>query len=216
MAKARPIIFSAAMVRALLAGTKTQTRRICKGAGAQVEPQKYRASDFDLTTCPYGVPGDRLWVREAWRTYESLDHLAPRDIGRGAGVEYVAGGSNVNGHEAEKLHGMGRYRHSQFLPRWASRITLEVTDVRVERLQEISEDDAILEGALEAHDTDRQVDSWARWTQRVDPGAHVGTARGAFAALWERIHGPNSWAASPWVWAITFKPVPRDGSGEGE
>jgi hypothetical protein len=214
----RPILFSSAMVRAILDGTKTQTRRIVKPQwpdlvefmpGTWAIPTE-RPGSFEEIKYPW-TPGDRLWVREAWRTYESLDHLPPRDIGRGAGVEYVAGGSNVNGHETERLLGMGRYRHACFLPRWTSRITLEVTDVRVERLQEISEADAVAEGARRFDEIPigSVLSRDNRWSMEsiLNTDYGLSSARWAFANYWNRVHGPDSWDASPWVWVIGFRRV---------
>lgn len=238
----RPIIMRAESVRAILAGTKTMTRRIVARSNSTASGYKSRtlwdALDFSGVLLrdgkPNGVaglgcgeylhapkpddesvhrvrcdiePGDRLWVREAWRTYGSLDHLPPRDIGRGAGVEYIAGGSNVDGHEA--LLGMGRYRHARFMPRRASRITLEVTGVRVERLDEITEEDARAEGAL-FHDG-RGIGHFG-W--RHDEREVYQSARGSFCALWAKIHGPDSWDSRPWVWVIEFRRVGRDVASE--
>ncbi len=211
--KERPILFSSPMVRAILEGRKTQTRRVVKPqppaghtfAGFTIHSTLtsdegkavWRAGntsaylrDAHRVRCPYGQPGDRLWVREAWRTYASLDDIPPRGIAPGAGVQYEAGGSNVIG--TNRLHCMGKLRPGMFMPRFASRITLEITGVRVERLQDISPDDCIAEGA---------------W-----PIAHRELGRGdeavaAYRQLWESIHGPGSWAANPWVWVIEFKAV---------
>lgn len=188
--KERPILFSAPMVRAILTGNKTQTRRVVKlNRHYQIEerddgslwPWMYdddRASDSWLA-CPYGMPGDRLWVRETWRTERDFDHLPPRDLDptmTATPVQYEAGP------HADVLD--GKLRPSMFMPRWASRITLEVTAVRVQRLQDISEADAIAEGVY------------------TDPAC---PAYDGYRALWESINGPNSWDANPWVWAITFK-----------
>ena len=151
----RPILFNGPMVRASLSGQKTQTRRAVKPVGNDggfvlIENDSrlwpYRSDDgescfhtvkrggneyLDETPheCPYGRPGDRLWVREAWRSYESLDDIPPRAIAPGAGVQYEAGGSNLG---IDRLEGMGKLRPSMFMPRWASRITLEIVSVRVE------------------------------------------------------------------------------------
>ena len=209
-ARERPILFSAPMVRAILSGTKTQTRRVVKlNRHYQIEerddgslwPWMYdddRASDSWLA-CPYGKPGDRLWVREAWRTERDFDHLPPRDLDptmTATPVQYEAGP------HADVLD--GKLRPSMFMPRWASRITLEVTAVRVERLQDISEADAIAEGGTET------MRGW--WTheglQWNDPGPNHrfgATPIDSYRVLWESINGPNSWGANPWVWAINFK-----------
>ena len=201
--KERPILFSAPMVRALLAGTKTQTRRIFKIRGpmgnlCQIDCPEEEIVRFDdgsfhyLSTsamsgpypCPYGEPRDRLWVREAWRVAACYDDKS------GAELEGIITARNVQYSVCadQFLHGMaiGRYRHARFMPRWASRITLEITNVRVERLQEISKKDAEAEGV-------------APW--RDEKIAHVAMYR----ELWEQINGSGSWDANPFVWVIEFR-----------
>jgi hypothetical protein len=178
--KERPILFSAPMVRGILAGTKVQTRRVVKPqAMGQWGP---------VVPCPYGQPGDRLWVREAWDFIPEGDPGTPSCAGirywADAGYELRTPPSNYN----PMLYGKERVRPSIHMPRWASRITLEVTGVRVERLQDISEADARAEGISRADCPD--------WHATTD-----------YRALWESIHGPGSWAANPWVWVVEFKRV---------
>lgn len=203
--KERPILFSGAMVRALLAGTKTQTRRIAKpvrhpdlgnvySPGALVlehEPQHV----IDRV-CPYGQPGDRLWVRETWAY--GIHALNSRNAEREGPWVYGADSAAEQGRLCD------RWRPSIHMHREASRITLELTDVRVERLQVISEADARAEGT----------------TPIPDPCDHVRLAcsdigcsgpqpyRVGFRSLWEQINGPDSWDANPWVWVIEFKRLP--------
>lgn len=192
--KERPILFSAPMVRALLDGRKTQTRRVVKPQPAEGNHFGFtdgclRVHTYDglhLVRCPFGQPGDRLWVREAWRTYASLDKNRPSGINSGAGIQYEAGGSSVRGYD--RLLGLGRLRPGMFMPRWASRITLEVTGVRVDRLQSISETDCCAEGCGSPITRDYK--------------------KPKFQALWESINGAESWAANPWVWAIEFRMLP--------
>jgi hypothetical protein len=184
--KERPIIFSGPMVRALLDGKKTQTRRIVKpqaavltdelarGLGVQPPAQQNHA----VVPCPYGQPGDRLWVRETWKENPAIDF----GNGHGAPLYRATWGNADTG---------DRWRPSIHMPRWASRITLEITNVRVQRLQEISEEDALAEGV------DRPKSS--------DPRSVAELTLWRFRELWESIHGPDSWDANPWVWAITFK-----------
>lgn len=227
--KERPIIFSAPMVRALLSGSKTQTRRVfkqAKGLSLSVGIPDETPGVAELSwlygdgpvydvhesikrvPCPYGQPGDRLWVREAWRTYASIDDIPPRGIAPGAGVQYEAGGSNVAG--ANRLHGIGKLRPGMFMPRWASRITLEITGVRVERLQEMEgqapyESDALAEGVNSIHHGDgcyyysafRDEPHPKNWCDPTD----------AFRELWESINGPRTWDENPWAWVIEFKAV---------
>lgn len=225
----RPIPFSAPMVRALLAGTKRQTRRIAKGVVAvhehTGEPLAALDSAGARVLCPYGQPGDRLWVREAWKAHITFDHLPPRDIPQ-SHVWYMAD----DGYKAES-----RFRQGMFMPRWASRILLEVTEVRVERLHDISAEDAQAEG-ITFTDYGRQCGhTGSGWTEvggcdapaethpqragwGVEPTSHMQcmhSAPTAFAALWSQINGVDSWAANPWVWAVSFKPVPSPAEAGG-
>ena len=191
----RPIIFSAPMVRAILAGTKTQTRRAVKlKPWHQIEqrddgtlwPWMYdddRASDH-WVPCPHGQPGDRLWVREA--------HM---DLG--ACCLYRA---DANAEQERALAAPGqRWRSSIHMPRWASRITLDITGVRVERLQDISEGDAEAEGASEA--------PMPMATMYSQAAVLRSRYREGYADLWESLHGPGSWDANPWVWVVEFKRI---------
>ncbi|MTI72564.1 MAG: hypothetical protein FH747_03045 [Stenotrophomonas sp.] len=209
--KARPILFKPDMVNAILEGRKVQTRRIVKplaGAGWQPKtangdpcllgwittphPKKgkfglfmrreiYSGSgkyEHDLIPCPYGAPGDVLWVREAWGIID--DNTVEAGAAAYRATDPVA---------------LDKWRPSIHMPRWASRLTLEITDVRVERLQDISEEDARAEGArLEL----AEVDS-------VRLGAEA-SHRSGFQNLWKSINGEESWAANPWVWVVEFQP----------
>ena len=182
----RPILMSAPMVRSILAGKKTQTRRIVKGQYSGLPHMvgddvafldKGRRTGPDQR-CPYGVPGDRLWVRETHCAFE-----------RGH-VHYAA--DFTRDPKGEREHGV-RWTPSIHMPRWASRITLEITDVRVERLQEISEADAIAEGT-------------APYRLPVHPAREALRHVDGYAQLWDSINGAGSWAANPWVWVVSFKP----------
>ena len=185
--KERPILFSAPMVRAILEGGKTQTRRLVKIRGCA--PGAVLPVEFP---CPYGVVGDRLWVKETWRSSRAADKHSPAALtGHGWPVWYVAdGGVMWTGADRGGPGFMtpGKTRVSIHMPRWASRITLEVTDVRVERLQDITEADARAEGVQPL-----QMDN--------------GSALPSFEGLWCSINGAGSWAANPWVWAISFARV---------
>jgi len=161
-----------------------------------------------MALSPHGQHGDRLWVRETWRTYESLDHRRPASIGPGAGIQYEAGGTSIPGH-GPTLHGMGKLRPSTHMPRWACRLVLEIVDVRVERLQDITEEDVRPEGlscwATEWVD-DKGGDVIKHWgTAAMENRSD--TARDAFGKVWSSIYGAESWAANPYVWAISFKRV---------
>lgn len=207
---AKPILFSAPMVRALLAGTKTQTRRLVKPQpdlsvlkpGIHLE---YRArfmayenwsgiehamycagaKSHDLPVyqyrCQYAV-GDILWVRETWQAWYEYDKIAPRDIPNNSDINYPADGNVWK----------TRVRSSLHMPKWASRITLEVTGVRVERLQDISAEDCKAEGVKYVED---EVELYERAMPLV---WH------AYGRLWESIYGPGSWELNPWVWVYTF------------
>lgn len=198
--KERPILFSAPMVRAILAGTKTQTRRalapdlFMSSGGAVVR----MASAGPATTgireahCPYWrEPGDRLYVKET-------GHWKTGDVFYRAGTEhYSAEMAN-----AAALVALGgdrmRWQPAIHMPRWASRITLEITGVRVERLQDISEADAKAEGIEARYD---------EWRNYGNPMAPCIRPRTSFATLWASINGPGSWDANPWCWVIEFRRV---------
>lgn len=225
--KERPILFNAAMVRAVLAGTKTQTRRVVKPVGAHHLFQfrgTTAAAGADEPTgewgwcgspgsvtrhihCPYGKPGDRLWVRETWQyagftedgypfvRYQAdgarrLHDRSPSDEWSERWSDIWAGLSDQSNYDIDGTASDRRWRPSIHMPRWASRITLEVTGVRVERLQDISEADALAEG----------VDSLPLDTRLATP-------RLDFSALWESINGSGSWDANPWVWVVEFRRI---------
>lgn len=151
----RGIIFSAPMVRALLEGRKTQTRRLCAWANnpnspqltyivACDEPGWFGDEEGEVQFRAFCMPGDRLYVREHWRISSAQDELAPRDLPPGLSVEYVAD---------DRGSFTGKHRQGMHMPRWASRLWLAITDVRVERLQDCSEADAIAEGICRSYPT---------------------------------------------------------------
>lgn len=224
----RPIIFSAPMIRALLAGRKTQTRRIlrrqpepCDHEHWPDEPAPRWTIDEDgahcgvcgngtrLATTKSGVAGlpvparvgDRLYVREAWAPLDALTHSDPGAQALADRGFYRADESTVEGE-------ISRWRPSIHMPRWASRLTLLVTDVRVERLQDISEGDAAAEGVeLESADPPFHYvpGIWPHSITAVgveEPGGRH--AARSFAKLWGHINGSESWQANPWVVAVTF------------
>jgi hypothetical protein len=220
----RPILFSDAMVRAILAGTKTQTRRVIAGASGafwdhrsytgtverdgvlrfRVGPDGEIANGSPEVRCPHGAVGDRLWVREAWRAEERASDLVDGVRFRSDDV-FVPIQNTPEAAEAwvdayDNGRHKQRWRPSIFLPRWASRLTLEVTSVRVERVQSISEEDARAEGFT------RHAAGWSAGGRGYD----ALTARYAFAELWDSINGTRpgcSWSANPWVWCVSFKHV---------
>lgn len=208
--KTRPILFSAPMVQALLAGTKTQTRRIikpepyidgmgnfCAGGwsyGQEIIGNAPKTAFFAEKKCPYGKLGSLLWVREAWQVWKDFDHLAPRDIPPGADVRYGADG--------EEWRWDSKRRPSMFIPRWASRLTLEIFDVRAQRLQDISEADADAEGVEQL---DGIIDEMQLCVLAKKMDIPPTESRAWFAWLWESINGPGSWDANPWIWCVSFR-----------
>ena len=169
--KARPILFSAPMVRALLDGTKVQTRRIIKPRGGdEIDPEgiyENHPGDIELARCPYGQVGDLLWVRESFGLLDDKTILYPATYD-------MAQRPWLN------------WKPSIHMPRTASRITLGITSVRVERLQSISRGDAMDEGC--------PFPNMAKGPNPVD----------WYADLWREINGSESWEANPWVYAIDF------------
>lgn len=214
----RPILFSAPMVRALLNGTKTQTRRLVKGldlhapritsfvetvgwwkprAASTALEQQFITTWPEAQRCPYGVPGDTLWVKETHRFDCAYDHLKPTAIPSAAAVFYGAD----NGKVGDGFP--GKTRVSLHMQRRFSRITLRSTDVRVERLNEISADDA----DAECFGGDYPENVLPELFPRRDDGwGHLSLPE-CYARLWEHINGPGSWALNPWVWAINFERV---------
>lgn len=202
----RPILFSAPMVRAILNSSKTQTRRVVKpwtprpNASAKAVPEDVAyLPDFTCyrTTCPYGQPGQRLWVREAW---------ARTTVFPGTEMVVYRESDNRTDYGGPWKPGIHMFRRD-------SRITLEITEVRVERLQDISDADAVAEGIERGKD----FPGWYRGPLPGDsPGLQQSSrnfktptafARLAYRALWDSINGEGSWDANPWVWAVSFKRV---------
>jgi hypothetical protein len=202
----RPILFSAEMVRAILDGRKTQTRRKMKPAKAK-RPKRWLIDDAAVNglVCPYGAPGDLLWVREAcwaesvgeggdgvryaadhaWRIIENTQEASE------AWCKLVQYGGD---YALDNQSNIGMRVPSIHMPRWASRITLRITDVRVERLQYISEEDAKAEGA-----------DFVDYKIKSCPG--LGTYKEGFTRLWRDINGFASLIENPWVWVISFERV---------
>ena len=211
--KERPILFSGEMVRAVLDGRKWQTRRV-------VKPQPHEVVDADAIlagfldkvpidvgweyvsrNCPYGRPGDVLWCKETWATRPDLDHLKPRDIPEGSKIYRVADGELG-------LANCDRLRPSIFMRRWMSRITLEVTDVRVERVQDISVADAIAEGIDPVPCDHAAMMPGYGCTDCMGTGV-AEDPRVEFMHLWGSINAKRGypWESNPWVWAVSFSVV---------
>jgi len=216
MSRERPILFNGAMVRAILSREKTQTRRVVQNvpwrdgcnpnfsqAKAFRNAGEFRiAGSEEMTTgfrCPFGQPGDRLWVRETTVDVERHGYLGPVYLESEEGYATLQGGlapapddcTEVEPHEIT-------LRPSVHMPRSMCRLVLEITDVRLERLQEISEADAIAEGL-----TRTDSGSWL-----PGPCDHP---EWAFRQLWDQVHGATAWDSNPWVWAIEFKRVEMAG-----
>ncbi|HHZ9054681.1 TPA: hypothetical protein ACWMH1_001576 [Pseudomonas aeruginosa] len=191
--KERPILFTGPMVRAILEGRKTVTRRVVSPQpdflGSMVDPNTpFKTLDAGLharITCPYGEPGDRLWVREAWAADAQVDAIAPSDLSQGEPIWYPADLSVRQ--TGCSMISKGRVRPSIHMPRWASRILLEITAVRVERLHDLSDPDVLAEGC--SHSEMQSGDSLVS----------------VLARLWQSTGG--DWAANPWVWVVEFKRV---------
>ncbi|MGP2644820.1 hypothetical protein ACTVKS_15350 [Serratia bockelmannii] len=223
--KERPVIFNGEMVRAIIDGRKTQTRRVMKVQPSEhfhpmnmsleldysarwytpgvIDKDGYLqpatgqvfgvAGEDEGYACPFGAVGDLLWVRETWSSdfanYYPNDRVwYAADNNRCSDIEVVNGVRGIYSPESD-VHVPFRWRPSIHMPRWASRITLEITGVRVERLNDISDGDAISEGCS---------------TADMKSGECVADV---FARLWSSIYGGDSWNANPWVWVIEFKPV---------
>lgn len=221
--KERPILFSGPMVRAIMERQKTQARRLIFKDGSPAEhhmPWRVGGTHWqdgdDPLCCPYGEVGDRLWVREsAWIAPPRFadipsDNTHVDHEGRGRIVAYCADDKS-----GETARCAGDYKikvtPSVHMPRWASRITAKITGVRVERLQEISEEDARDEGVqshiddLDGRAFDNFERSLCRRVKAMNPKATVTTKRAAFSVLWDSINGKtHPWASNPWVWVVTF------------
>lgn len=227
--KEHPILFTGEMVRAILEGRKTQTRRVmklqpdCQGALMPAPAGKMwyiwphltidgRMSDY-YCACPYGLPGDQLWVRETFGLMHSSYSLEygwendgmyasdipkTKPIGSGLGVIYKA----TDGYDKEDGE---VWRPSIYMPRWASRITLEITGIRVQRVQQITNNDVLAEGIMRGEDEDG---SWLGPLDRYQyyPFAH---ASEAYSFLWDHINAKRGypWDSNPFVWVIEFKRI---------
>lgn len=221
--KERPILFSPPMVRAILEDRKTQTRRaVRKQFAPDAEPAEVPATSpegwqisghsglwwddagacfDDAIRCPYGQPGDRLWVRETWQgplvdDFES--YLAdPDKFKKPEFCEYAADGGPAPEFVTLDDELEQRWRPSIHMPRWASRILLEVVSLRVERLADISKDDAMAEGIVLQPDGGFGLADSTHYNFS-DP-------TDSYCSLWESINGDGSWLLNPWVWVVEFK-----------
>ncbi len=217
--KERPIIFSAESVQAILRGTKTQTRRVIKPrppyyTGQILGPEWYAPVKYDRwgemypgadvfgayddsgewgARCPYGAPGDRLWVKEVWAVSKHYDATKPRDLPDDTQVWWCdATRYNVPDGDWQR----GRWRSPLHMMPWASRLTLEVTSVRVERVQEISRADAIAEGVF-------------NYPANTPAEQLFGGPVEDYGLLWDSLNAKRGypWASNPWVWVVGFRRI---------
>ncbi|WP_457978094.1 morphogenetic protein [Ectopseudomonas composti] len=232
--KERPILFSGPMVRAILEGRKTVTRRVIKPAPEMVTDRAavpwegasavlLRLLEQSGRKCPYGRPGDRLWVRETFALLGNEDgccidwqeNLIKGDERQAARIYRAScppGDYGLNQIPAqadwkpdtEAMEYEGAWRPSIFMPRWASRILLEITAIHVERLQSITDEQAIAEG-VDRPENIRDVDVWDGAERELFNAMNQPGDR--FKRLWADINGAESWDANPWVWVVEFKRV---------
>ncbi|EEI6242868.1 hypothetical protein KZ124_004032 [Salmonella enterica] len=224
--KEHGMIFNAEMVRAILEGRKTQTRRIMKvqpgtpefGLRRIIESSKanengmYFWSQDDACGIkarskpflfPYGEVGDRIWVRETFRVHSRATDVATLVYRASVRNSWTEQTHRVPVAVCNKPATPEKWTPSIHMPRWASRITLEITDVRVERLHNISERDSLREGLFQLPASGRYC--LQPGMQYFGMASH--SAKEVYSWLWASIYGEESWAANPWVWAITFRRI---------
>lgn len=202
--KERPIIYNSEMVRAILEGRKTQTRRVIK---ANILPKKAyikELNDMILSIlkkrCPYGTIGDRLWVRETWQNM-------PDDIGNN--LIYRATEGDIAGYDLDNTPIKFKWQSPLYMHRWASRITLEITNIRVERVQNINVVDAISEGIK----LNQEIIDFMENSPNEFLGWGIDEYKddiiGSFTNLWNSINEKRGygWEKNPWVWVIEFKKI---------
>lgn len=202
----KPIIFNTEMVRAILEGRKTQTRRIVKvqpdGVTKNGEPYIFNGNNhpvvsfrgIDEIKCPYGKAGHQLWVRETWREDAIQYEHAKTQISYKADSQLLINGKPLN----------FKWKPSIHMPKWASRITLEITDIRVERVQEITEDDSKAEGIIDGGCGNCGNSSFPNPCGCSNPEPLY---QDAFIYLWNSINEKRGygWDKNPWVWVVSFK-----------
>lgn len=212
--KTRPILFSAPMVRAILAGTKTQTRRVVKSCkdmsfGCQLKPNEIAGeiNAGDYTNSKFGQLGDQLWVRESFQPLFAAGVESQYEVdwktGKGYAISYPAT-DGIQEYIDVDDNLKDSCKPSIHMPRWASRITLEIIGIRVEKLHDISESDARAEGA-DHNGTCDHVRQRCEDIGCFGPNSY----RGGYAELWDQINGAGAWDANPYVWVISFKRVPQ-------
>jgi hypothetical protein len=190
--KERPILFNGDMVQAILSGQKVQTRRPIKPQPSEMLLTYDGEIDSLLQKCPFGQPGDRLWVRETWGiNYNPVEHIVYKE--RDAWMDSYSD---------------QKWRPSIHMPRQISRILLEIDEIKVERVQDITEDGARAEGA----ENEKYLD-FVDWANSVaPPGSHIQTLVEHFAAIWDGCYrreefDPMRFDANPWVWVVKFHQI---------
>lgn len=188
----KPILFSTPMVQAILEGRKTQTRRIIKPQPNFPIKNKIEILDLllyesMLDSCPYGKQDGRLWVRETWGQTNTSDFVYKADY--------------TEGHPCRGL--VGNWKPSIHMPRKACRLLLEIQNIRVQRLQDISEEDALAEG-IEIIFRSGCINLYRNYLAETSMQSLVSSLE-SFKSLWQSINGAESWSANPFVWVIEFK-----------
>lgn len=222
--KEHPILFSTPMVQAILQGRKTQTRRVIKGEFETLDNEEYLFYKKERTfmnlgsgdanhLCPYGQPGDLLWVRETWATSKALDKVKPSNILSGFGCEYKAGGCSLTNYD--NLIDRGRWRPSIHMPKIAARIWLQIEEILVEQVQDISEEDAIAEGVNRTkHWKTKNIvfEDYGYYSKKaLSQNRCLETAKESFQSLWYSINGIESWHENPWLWVVKYKVLSTTG-----
>ncbi len=218
----KSILFSTEMVQAILDGRKTQTRRIlksrhesgrfaiCKNIDGQVEQICSLGWDEENVEkdniCPYGHPGDVLWVRESWNVTTLISSTSKSDVLGTKTIRYKADNDQFNRCTKRSM----KWKPSIYMPKEACRLFLKVKNVRVERLQDITEEDAIAEGIEYNNGKINNTLSGYRFYVNTEPKSIVPLTKcpiNSFRSLWEKINGIQSWKTNPWVWVISFERI---------
>ncbi|RMS88699.1 hypothetical protein [Pseudomonas coronafaciens] len=209
-AKERPILFSAPMVRAILSGQKTVTRRVMKvqpvlnggfwevygaGWGKGITSVPVMPGHSLSSNCPYGRIGERLWVREAWQADAQVNAIAPRELSHGEPIRYPADGASQQ--TGCSMITPGKTRPSIHMPRWVSRILLEIIEIRVERFQDINKLQALPEGVMSC---EQDIDSDGNGYEPLE----------LFGGLWTMINGDGSWQSNPWSGSSSSSALRRE------
>jgi hypothetical protein len=230
MNKERPILFNTETVRAILEGRKTQTRRIIKNQlqsdyeiindknwydentwisrkKTSINPDRYEITS--VYKCPYGKVGDILWVRETWARAIGREELTPSEMSTAIEISperfiVFKASSKEDTHPEHPDWGKKRWNPSIHMPRIASRISLEIINIRVERLNDISEEDAIKEG-VKRHLHGYKCYNGINTIHYGVYDACFRKAKDSFESLWVSVYGENSWNWNPWVWVVEFK-----------